>query len=811
MLRENLNLAGICLVVLCLSGAGATPPDTSTRSVSEMRKKAFLLISNQQYEKAIPLLEEAIATAEHEKEYAQALLLRNNLGGCHFALLNLPQAVQHYQLALAGARKKNFSDLETLAAYNIASLHLSTGQHQQARAVLQQYPLDGSTMQADSRLESFLLQAATFTLLEEEGPARAALSRALREAEEEPPARLRQAYASRYSQWPEALRELRRAKVYSVMAQCLEHLNHAAEAEEYSLNAFRLRWTYNDAGRLGDIYTSARVARKRGNFAEATRLLESAEVYRHRNPVPLLKLLLEREAALLSLDQRDHRMALARVRTSLALIRKLRLNVLPSQNSALQFEAVVQADFYQAIFRALAQPDWPLEDEALARETFWLAEEARFASLKSGELGAETYATRFPDEYWRLLAKYQRLQTELFQGNSAEQGEAQRLEAKLASYETLSGLSIPQSNAAGTPRFAQWQATLPPNEVVYAFQLAEPRSLLWVVGRDTVSLHRIAGRAELRKLVTELRKQVANYTETEPSAAALTLSRQIFRDFPPQKGTIPVVTLVLDQELHDLPFAVLPSILNEKRFLLRDAVLRVAPSTAMPARAKASDWNRRAVAVADPVYNRADGRIQKVASAAVLGLNRLPGSGREAEAAMRTLAASGWETASYAGPEANPDQLRRLMEQSPDVLHVAAHFLRTQDHSPWLGLALSPDKSQTSIFGLADMRLLKTNSRVVVLSGCETQGGTVFPGLGVNGLARNFLVAGAESVLVTLWPIEDSAGPLFPVLYQQLVSQRPGPLALPRALRAAQLALLDSGQWSGRPDYWAAYVAITRG
>jgi CHAT domain-containing protein len=100
---------------------------------------------------------------------------------------------------------------------------------------------------------------------------------------------------------------------------------------------------------------------------------------------------------------------------------------------------------------------------------------------------------------------------------------------------------------------------------------------------------------------------------------------------------------------------------------------------------------------------------------------------------------------------------------------------------------------------------------VVVLSGCETQGGAVFPGLGVNGLARNFLVAGAESVLVTLWPIEDSTGPLFPILYQHLVKQAPGPRALPAALRAAQIALLDSGQWTGRPDYWAAYVAITRG
>jgi CHAT domain-containing protein len=440
-----------------------------------------------------------------------------------------------------------------------------------------------------------------------------------------------------------------------------------------------------------------------------------------------------------------------------------------------------------------------------------MMEEARFASMKSRELAAEAYTARFPAEYWKLLAQYQRQQTAAFQKGASESAGLRELEARLANIETLSGLDIPQSTAAGTPRFGQWQARLPADEVVYAFQLAEPRSLLWVVRRDSITMHRIAGRGQLRKLVGAVRQQMTKTREGEPCAEAIALSREIFRDFPRLKGTIPVVTLVLDQELHDLPFAVLPSIMNEKHFLLRDALLRVAPSTAMPARAMTRGWNRRAVAMADAVYNRADARAKDVEKEAVLGLNRLPGSGREAATAMQTLAVQGWQTATYAGREANPEQLRRQLEESPDVLHVAAHFLRTQDKSAWLGLGLSPDGTRTSIFGLADMRRLKTDSRVVVLSGCETQGGAVFPGLGVNGLARNFLVAGAESVLVTLWPIEDSTGPLFPILYQHLVKQAPGPRALPAALRAAQIALLDSGQWTGRPDYWAAYVAITRG
>lgn len=805
--RTVLSVLALWLGASCALAATAS----KSTEIEQLRKAAFRHTAQQEFDQAIPLLERAHELAKQQNDTRLAVLLRNNVAGCLFGQARWPEATRHYQAAWEASKVHALRDLETLVGYNLASLFLSTGQAERAQATILQFPLDGSSMQSDSRLEGFLLQGAIFARLRLHERARQSFERALAEAEREPSLRLRSSQPDYLSQWPEAARELRRAKAYSAISQALAQLGEWKEAEGYALEAFRLRWLYRDTSRSRDLYTCARVARQQKQYDAALRLLETAKQSSTRQRVPVQDFLNQREVALTLLAAGRQEEALEPLRNALRIVRQLRLNVLPANSAGLHFESYLHNELYEAFFAAVAKPDWAPMAPEFAGESFWMAEEARFASLQSQPQSAEWHTEQLPARYWQLLATYQAWQTAGLRHAPVDSVKLQQLEAELAHLEIQSGLSMPRSTAAGTPHFEQWQKGLANEEVVYAFHLAEPKSLLWVVQRNGIRMHRIAGRNKLQQLIGGLRSQLGSTREAFPSPEAVTLSREIFRDFPQPKGTIPIVTLVLDQELHDLPFAVLPSILNEKRFLLRDAVLRVAPSTAMPARAKASAWNRRAVAVADPVYNRADGRIQKVASAAVLGLNRLPGSGREAESAMRTLAASGWETASYAGPEANPDQLRRLMEQSPDVLHVAAHFLRTQDNSPWLGLALSPDQSQTSIFGLADMRLLKTNSRVVVLSGCETQGGTVFPGLGVNGLARNFLVAGAESVLVTLWPIEDSAGPLFPVLYQQLVSQRPGPLALPRALRAAQLALLDSGQWSGRPDYWAAYVAITRG
>jgi len=101
-----------------------------------------------------------------------------------------------------------------------------------------------------------------------------------------------------------------------------------------------------------------------------------------------------------------------------------------------------------------------------------------------------------------------------------------------------------------------------------------------------------------------------------------------------------------------------------------------------------------------------------------------------------------------------------------------------------------------------------SGTRLVVLSACETGLGEVVTGQGVLGLRRAFTIAGAQTLIMSLWavPDEDTAA-LMDGLYMRHL-RRKG-MSAPDALRAAQLALLARQRRDGdeHPVRWAGFIA----
>ncbi len=95
---------------------------------------------------------------------------------------------------------------------------------------------------------------------------------------------------------------------------------------------------------------------------------------------------------------------------------------------------------------------------------------------------------------------------------------------------------------------------------------------------------------------------------------------------------------------------------------------------------------------------------------------------------------------------------------------------------------------------------------VVVLSGCETALGHVAHNEGILGLQRSFLLAGAHTVLASLWPVDDEmTASLFEACYSDTASR------LPVSLGQSQLTSLQRLRQEGLCDHpynWAGWVTI---
>jgi CHAT domain-containing protein len=102
------------------------------------------------------------------------------------------------------------------------------------------------------------------------------------------------------------------------------------------------------------------------------------------------------------------------------------------------------------------------------------------------------------------------------------------------------------------------------------------------------------------------------------------------------------------------------------------------------------------------------------------------------------------------------------------------------------------------------LQLHLDSTNLVVMSACETALGAVSNGEGVYGLQRALQAAGAKTLLMSLWKVDDEATQLlmttFYTQWLQTGNKR-------QAFAAAQQALRDNAKFN-HPYYWGAFVII---
>jgi len=443
-------------------------------------------------------------------------------------------------------------------------------------------------------------------------------------------------------------------------------------------------------------------------------------------------------------------------------------------------------------------------DPALLRETFAADEENRSASLRALLAEPKSAGQDLPENHVELLGRLQRaevagLRSGETAGLAAARAELIRTEASLG----------PDLRPLPVDLVESVRRDLDNGFALFSFHLGSSISWLWALDRAGPELYQLPPRGAIESQVSMV---TAAIRDGRPDADRLsaTLYHTLFGPAAARFRRADHWLLALNDALFDLPAsALVESMFPRPVYVAERHTVEVIPSAASwleSATRSKSQLSTLFLGLGDPIYNRADARVAANSpdGQGDLALPRLVGSGKEIDACARA-----WRGPSVLlrGQGASREGLRQQLRCHPAVVHLATHFLASAARSRYglIALSFSPG-GDTELLTPAEISGWRIETGLVVMSGCHSASGAALPGTGVPGLTRAWLVAGAQSVLASLWDTRDDDGALFSVLYGSLRSTIR--LDAPRALREAQLAMIRSGGRLSRPAYWGAYFVV---
>jgi CHAT domain-containing protein len=187
-------------------------------------------------------------------------------------------------------------------------------------------------------------------------------------------------------------------------------------------------------------------------------------------------------------------------------------------------------------------------------------------------------------------------------------------------------------------------------------------------------------------------------------------------------------------------------------------------------------------------------------------LQALPGTKREISEIVKIM---GGPTQVYLGRQATETLFKRADLSRYGYVHLATHGVvlggsGKSQQQPAIVFSLYGDKENDGFLQLGEVFGLKLNADLVVLSSCLSSGKPYSKeAAGFMALSRGFLFAGADSVILSMWQVnDDSTAKLFIEMYRNL---KDGSKA--EALRQAQLSLIADNA-TCHPYYWAPFILV---
>lgn len=392
----------------------------------------------------------------------------------------------------------------------------------------------------------------------------------------------------------------------------------------------------------------------------------------------------------------------------------------------------------------------------------------------------------------RMAAIWRELQA----GNPAYRGEAAALDA------TEDDASAEDDDAAAQQWAGRVQAAMGSHDRValLEYTAAGDDLVLFVLRAGTVHAIRLAGAgAVVRRLVPLLRLNV------ERSAAAIITGRRAMPALAANaRGVLQRLSAALLEPAaalldgashlvivphgasHHVPFHALH---DGRAYLVENTAVSYAPCASL---LEHFAERQRLLRITR------QGDRPKVVALSCSDAGALPFVAAEGDAAVAAL--EGWRLCEEEATLAN----LRALAGDCDALHLATHAVFRPDEPLFSSLQLYD--GQLSTLEVFDLEL---RCSLVTLSACETALGVSGAGDELMGLSRAFLYAGAPSLVLSLWKVEDRSTAALMDRFYQALGQGVGKAA---ALRHAQLAVLhnevDTDTDYSAPYFWAPFGLI---
>jgi CHAT domain-containing protein len=333
----------------------------------------------------------------------------------------------------------------------------------------------------------------------------------------------------------------------------------------------------------------------------------------------------------------------------------------------------------------------------------------------------------------------------------------------------------------------QLQSSLSNSEALLEYVVDDPASYCLVITRASMRIVKLPGKGKLSSLVITYLNKLKGKERADDEARHL---YDVLLGGLPGLQNAKQFIIVRDGQLHLVPFDALVE--PPGRYVVESRTVVYAPSATsfflLRTAANRKSSARGLLAVGGVPYQQTGTK-----------LGDLPSSRDEALDAAAALPNP--SNTLLLGNEATETAFKQSVNRR--IIHLAVHAIanNTSPDRAALVLLSDPQHGEDGSLYPSEIVQLPLDADLVVLSACDTAVGPIEGEEGISTLARAFLLAGARTVVSTLWTInDDSTLYLMKVFYGELARKK----SAPEALRVAKKSMLKKfGPRKAVPYYWA--------